>query len=59
MFRRKPVITWFVGMASTALPAFSKSGTPADSLQLETKRLFGIHSKLPDCSKPSELRALE
>lgn len=42
MFRRKPVITWFVGMASTALPAFSQSGTPADSLQLETKRLFGI-----------------
>ena len=30
MFRRKLVITWFVGMASTALPAFSQSGTPAD-----------------------------
>ena len=27
MFRRKFVITWFVGMVSTALPAFSQSGT--------------------------------
>src|SRR5579864_8023802 len=44
MFRRKFVITWFVGMASMALPAFAQSEAlaVADSPQPESKRLFGI-----------------
>jgi opacity protein-like surface antigen len=28
MFRKKQVVTWFVGLASLALPAFSQSETP-------------------------------
>jgi len=44
MFGKRFVITWSVGMASMALPAFSQSETPAaiDSPQPESKRLFGI-----------------